>query len=88
LILLHSDEAALAKADQEQETNALGRARSMSPQALAALRAGRGSLFAELSDWLLIRQRRTARLLPGIAADPYLSKVFAGLAAGEPAGAV
>jgi hypothetical protein len=46
--------------DREFDTRALSRLHAMPPETLADLRAGKGTLFAELSDWLLLRQRRAA----------------------------
>lgn len=88
LILVHEDEAELEKADREFDTGALARMRSMPAAAVADLRKGRGALFAELSDWLLVRDRRAARLKRVMKADPELPAIFNGrMIEGQPAGA-
>ena len=76
LILLNESEETLAKADREHGTAALARARSMSPEAVADLRAGRGPVVAELSDWLLVRERRAARLKPRLEEHPELLRLL------------
>jgi hypothetical protein len=87
LILVHQDEAALEAADREFGTAAAARMRSMPAKAVRDLRAGRGARFEELSDWLVLRDRRAARLMPRLKTDPVVAPMFRRLPAeGEPAG--
>lgn len=70
LILLHRSEEELAKADRQHRSDAVGRLRRMPPDAVQALRAGHGALFEELSDRLLLQERKTERIRRRIEADP------------------
>jgi hypothetical protein len=84
LILQHDDEAELAKLDREFGCDALGRLRRMKPETLVNLRAGEGRLFDELSDRLLLQERKRARLHRQVAADPGLEPAHKALLLGSP----